>query len=112
MSCVTPAERFAKRVTQDMVETDRNDLIGEIQGFNAPDFKNDIPVWNVSVDTNCVTVMIQGEFVDKDSLYRYYIKEHYLIDIPAKGYYHFCPDTITVYNISGGEPMIILSSNQ
>ena len=66
MSCVTPAERFAKRVTQDMVETDRNDLIGEIQGFNAPDFKNDIPVWNVSVDTNCVTVMIQGEFVDKE----------------------------------------------
>ena len=41
MSCVSPAERFAKRVNQEMIETDRNELIGEIRGFNAPDFKND-----------------------------------------------------------------------
>ena len=97
MSCVSPAERFA----------DRNELIGEIRGFNAPDFKNDSPVWNVSVDTNCVTILIQGEFSDKDSLYQYSIKEHYLIDIPAKGYYHFCPDTISISNASGGKPKII-----
>ena len=107
MSCVSPAERFAKRVNQEMIETDRNELIGEIRGFNAPDFKNDSPVWNVSVDTNCVTILIQGEFSDKDSLYQYFIKEHYLIDIPAKGYYHFCPDTISISNASGGKPKII-----
>lgn len=107
VSCLSPAERFARRMTQEMIETDRNDLIGEIRGFNAPDFKNDTPVLNVSVDTNCVTVLIQGEFTDKDSLYQYSIKEHYLIDIPAKGYYHFCPDTITIYNASGGKPKII-----
>lgn len=107
VSCLSPAERFARRMTQEMIETDRNDLIGEIRGFNAPDFKKDTPVWNVGVDTNCVTVLIQGEFADKDSLYRYSIKEHYLIDIPDKGYYHFCPDTITIYNASGGKPLII-----
>ena len=107
LSCVSPAERFAKTVTQEMIETDRNDLIGEIQGLSALDFKNDSPVWEVSVDTNCVTILIQGEFTDKDSLYQYSIKEHYLIDIPAKGYYHFCPDTITIYSVSGGKPKII-----
>ena len=107
LSCASPAEKFARKVSQEMIETDRNDLIGEIRGFNAPDFKNDIPVWDVSVDTNCVTILIQGEFADKDSLYQYSIKEHYLIDIPAKGYYHFCPDTITLYNASGGKPKII-----
>ena len=96
MSCASPAERFAKRVNQEMIETDRNDLIEEIRGFNAPDFKNDSPVWNVCVDTNCVTILIQGEFVDMDSLYQYSIKEHYLIDIPAEGYYHFCPDTVII----------------
>lgn len=107
LSCVSPAERFAKTVTQEMIETDRNDLIREIRGFNAPDFKNDSPVWNVSVDTNCVTILIQGEFADKDSLYRYSIKEHYLIDIPDKGYYHFCPDTISVYDASGNVFLIV-----
>lgn len=107
LSCASPAEKFARKVSQEMIETDRNDLIGEIRGFNAPDFKNDIPVWDVSVDSNCVTILIQGEFADKDSHYQYSIKEHYLIDIPAKGYYHFCPDTITLYNASGGKPKII-----
>ena len=107
MSCASPAERFAKRVNQDMIETDRNDLIGEIRGIESPNFKSDSPLWDVSVDTNCVTILIQGEFVDKDSLYQYSIKEHYLIDIPAKGYFHFCPDTITIYSASGGKPKII-----
>ena len=104
MSCASPAERFAKRVNQDMIETDRNDLIGEIRGIESPNFKSDSPLWDVSVDTNCVTILIQGEFVDKDSHYQYSIKEHYLIDIPAKGYFHFCPDTITIYSASGGKP--------
>ena len=107
MSCVSPAERFAKRVNQEMIETDRNELIGEIRGFNAPDFKNDSLVWNVSVDTNCVTILIQGEFSDKDSLYQYSIKEHYLIDIPAKGLFHFCPDTISIYDVSGDVYLIV-----
>ena len=107
VSCMSTAERFAKRVNQDMIVTDRNDLIGEIRGFNAPDFKNDSPVWHVSVDTNCVTILIQGEFADKDSLYQYSIKEHYLIDIPAKGYHHFCPDTISIYDASGDVFLIV-----
>ena len=107
VSCLSPAERFSRRMTQEMIETDRNDLIGEIPGLSALDFKNDSPVWEVSVDTNCVTILIQGEFVDKDSLYRYSIKEHYLIDIPAEGLFHFCPDTISVYNASGDVFLII-----
>lgn len=68
LSCVTPAERFSRQVSRQMIETDRDDLIGGIRG----------------------------------SPYRYSIKEHYLIDIPSKGYYHFCPDTVSVYNASGG----------
>lgn len=102
LSCVTPAERFSRQVSRQMIETDRDDLIGGIRGFDAPDFKDDSPVWRVSVDEGCVTIEIRGRFEDRGSPYRYSIKEHYLIDIPSKGYYHFCPDTVSVYNASGG----------
>lgn len=97
-ACTSSADKFARKIDIKMIEADRNDLITEIMNNPHIDFSEDTPSWEVLLNDNCATIVINGSFKESGVHFYYSIKEHYLIDIPAKGYYHFCRDTISLYD--------------
>lgn len=104
-ACTSPAERFAKTINLEMIENDRNDILGEIVA--NPDFEGDSPSWMVKVEGNDVTIDITGKFKTLGDRYLYHLREHYMIDVPEKGYYHFCPDTVTIIGSTGDTVSVI-----
>lgn len=104
-ACTSPAERFAETINLEMIENDRNDILGEIVA--NPDFEGDSPSWMVKVEGNDVTIDITGKFKTLGDRYLYHLREHYMIDVPEKGYYHFCPDTVTIIGSTGDTVSVI-----
>ena len=104
-ACTSPAERFAETINLEMIENDRNDILCDI--IANPNYETDSPSWVVKVDRNDVTIDITGEFKTHRDRYRYRLREHYMIDVPEKGYYHYCPDTVTIRGSMGDTIAVI-----
>lgn len=109
MGCSSPAEKFAGSITRERVAFDRECLITGIRGIDCPDFSSDCPEWAVSVSDNRVTIDISGRFEDKGRVYRYQLREHYMvgIDFQGKAYYHYCPDTVRLVDTYSKEVAVV-----
>ena len=104
-ACASPAERFVGTINLEMIENDRNDILCDIVA--NPNFETDLPSWVVKVDGNDVTIDITGEFLTLEDRYLYHLREHYMIDVPEKRYYHYCPDTVTIRGSTGDTIAVI-----
>ena len=104
-ACESPAERFAATINLEMIENDRKDILCDIVA--NPNFETDLPSWVVKVEGNDVTIDVAGEFKTLGDRYLYHLREHYMIDVPEKGYYHYCPDTVTILASTGDTVSVI-----
>ncbi|MCQ2147246.1 MAG: hypothetical protein MJZ16_06995 [Bacteroidales bacterium] len=95
-------ERFAQIYDDASMLFDRECQLVEALGREV-DLSSDTPNREISIFDNDVRIVIDGSFAEQVSgkyetcLYRVIV--HYMI-INEK-YFHFCPDTVTVYSIGG-----------
>lgn len=96
-------ERFAEAYDDSTMLFDRECQLADALHSEDLDFSSDHPHREVSIIDNFVKIVIDGTFkgvvADKKDQYRYRVMCNYVI-LDEK-YFHFCPDTVTVFSMNG-----------